>query len=201
MNKSQRSALRLLAVTALVASAVTAVTAQASYIINATETGGDVVLEGSGSIDLGAWSFITTGNNSGGVSGRSTVGVGPVVTTDVYQTPVNFSGPSSIGPGTTFTAPTSAAGDTLRISWSGPFMFVPPGYASEAALAGSATFTGQTFSTLGISSGSYQWTWGSGATADSLTLNVGAVPVPAAVWLFGSGLLGLVGMARRKKVA
>lgn len=27
------------------------------------------------------------------------------------------------------------------------------------------------------------------------------VPVPAAVWLFGSGLLGLVGVARRKKVA
>jgi hypothetical protein len=27
------------------------------------------------------------------------------------------------------------------------------------------------------------------------------VPVPAAVWLFGSGLLGLIGMARRKKAA
>ena len=27
----------------------------------------------------------------------------------------------------------------------------------------------------------------------------GVVPVPAAVWLFGSGLLGLIGMARRKK--
>ena len=27
------------------------------------------------------------------------------------------------------------------------------------------------------------------------------VPVPAAAWLFGSGLLGLVGMARRKKAA
>ena len=27
------------------------------------------------------------------------------------------------------------------------------------------------------------------------------VPVPAAVWLFGSGLLGLVGIARRKKAA
>ena len=28
---------------------------------------------------------------------------------------------------------------------------------------------------------------------------VSAVPVPAAVWLFGSGLIGLVGLARRKK--
>lgn len=29
---------------------------------------------------------------------------------------------------------------------------------------------------------------------------VGAVPVPAAVWLFGSGLLGLIGVARRRKI-
>lgn len=33
----------------------------------------------------------------------------------------------------------------------------------------------------------------------SSELTVSAVPVPAAIWLFGSGLLGLVGMARRKK--
>ena len=33
------------------------------------------------------------------------------------------------------------------------------------------------------------------------TVTVGAVPVPAAVWLFGSGLLGLVGVARRRQVA
>ena len=30
------------------------------------------------------------------------------------------------------------------------------------------------------------------------TGNIGAVPVPAAVWLFGSGLIGLLGLARRK---
>jgi len=29
--------------------------------------------------------------------------------------------------------------------------------------------------------------------------NLSAVPVPAAVWLFGSGLIGLIGIARRKK--
>ena len=27
----------------------------------------------------------------------------------------------------------------------------------------------------------------------------GEVPIPSAVWLFGSGLLGLVGVARRRK--
>jgi len=29
--------------------------------------------------------------------------------------------------------------------------------------------------------------------------DVSAVPVPAAVWLFGSGLIGLVGLVKRKK--
>ncbi len=32
------------------------------------------------------------------------------------------------------------------------------------------------------------------------TLDVTAVPVPAAAWLFGSGLIGLVGIARRRVV-
>ncbi|TCK17584.1 putative secreted protein [Thiogranum longum] len=36
------------------------------------------------------------------------------------------------------------------------------------------------------------------ATWTGITLTPTAVPVPAAVWLFGSGLLGLVGVARRK---
>jgi len=33
---------------------------------------------------------------------------------------------------------------------------------------------------------------------NSASIHVNAVPVPAAAWLFGSGLIGLVGIARRK---
>lgn len=36
------------------------------------------------------------------------------------------------------------------------------------------------------------------ATTASGSVTVTAVPLPAAAWLFGSGLLGLIGMARRK---
>ncbi len=33
----------------------------------------------------------------------------------------------------------------------------------------------------------------------NITVNVSTVPLPAATWLFGSGLIGLVGFAKRKK--
>jgi len=38
----------------------------------------------------------------------------------------------------------------------------------------------------------------SGST-DVLRLSVSQIPIPAAVWLFGSGLIGLIGIARRKQ--
>lgn len=44
--------------------------------------------------------------------------------------------------------------------------------------------------------------WSVDMTAGTLTYtNPTVVPVPAAVWLLGSGLIGLVGIARRQKVA
>jgi hypothetical protein len=38
-----------------------------------------------------------------------------------------------------------------------------------------------------------------GIIYDNLNFDAAVIPVPAAVWLFGSGLLGLVGVARRRK--
>lgn len=61
-----------------------------------------------------------------------------------------------------------------------------------------------------VSTGAYNVSWSSmvsggpfvGQTLDwNLTgvASVSAVPIPSAVWLFGSGLIGLIGLARRRK--
>ena len=57
------------------------------------------------------------------------------------------------------------------------------------------TFEGQTFSSLGLNPGFYQWNWSVAEEAYSYLLTVTAVPVPGAGWLFGSGLLGLIGIS------
>ena len=201
MKKSQQSALRRLAVSTLVtiACAGSAVTAQAAYIVNATEIGGDVVFEGSGSIDLAAWTYL--GWAAGGtafVDADLGVLTGDSAEVDLYNVPTDYSGPTNIGSGTTRTDAQAQTGDMTGITFSDQLLYTPRFYTSDTPLTGTATYTSATFASLGLTPGSYEWTWGSGATADSLTLNVGAVPIPAAVWLFGSGLLGLVGVARRK---
>jgi hypothetical protein len=40
-----------------------------------------------------------------------------------------------------------------------------------------------------------------GYTESTHTFSASAVPVPAAVWLFGTALIGFIGMSRRRKVA
>ncbi len=61
------------------------------------------------------------------------------------------------------------------------------------------SFTGEImYSTSAGSSGSWYSTNQYGFDYASINGSVSAVPVPAAVWLFGSGLLGLIGVATKK---
>ena len=70
--------------------------------------------------------------------------------------------------------------------------------------------SGAAVTTYDAATGAFTATWDSVIVGGSfngnlgqwtMTGNVSAVPVPAAVWLFGSGLVGLAGIARRRKAA
>jgi hypothetical protein len=42
------------------------------------------------------------------------------------------------------------------------------------------------------------WSLSANASGSTYSMTISAIPVPAAVWLFGSGLIGLIAVARRK---
>ena len=71
-----------------------------------------------------------------------------------------ITGPSSFGSGG-FMLATTGTGDIVGIG--GVQLLVPFGYASGTLLSGSATFNNATFSSLGVTPGTYVWTWGTGA--------------------------------------
>lgn len=185
--------------------AVTTAAKASSFVVTMDEVAGNVVVNGSGSIDTADLSFYSQLNNAGS-SIAPTYGylaMGPYGTAFSFDGYNGLSGPTSFGSG----APRSSdggAGDTVSIyagSTAGELIGVPLGYVSGTALSDTQTFDGVTFATLGVTPGTYTWTWDGGA--DNFTLEIGPTPVPAALPLFTTGLgaLGLLGWRRKKKAA
>jgi len=172
----------------------------ASIVINIVESGGNVEASYSGSIDLGATTGLFFSGSGSGFSGYVPNSGAIGFTTDTSaQYTIDLSSWTAFGTGGFGNWDTSS-GDALDL-FANPVLGVPFGYISGTSISGSATKNGSSFVSLGFTPGSYVSTFSNGSNTDSITVNIGAVPVPAAVWLFGSGLLGLVGIARRKKAA
>jgi hypothetical protein len=77
---------------------------------------------------------------------------------------------------------------------------VPLGYVSGTSLSATSTYAGATLLSLGVTPGTYTWTWGTGVHADSFTLDIVAPAVPdsgSTVSLLGCALLGLAALRRK----
>jgi hypothetical protein len=67
-------------------------------------------------------------------------------------------------------------------------------------LSATDTFSGKTFSSLGLTPGTYTYTWGTGGPDHTLTVQIGPVPEPSSALVAGFGALaGLGAWARRRR--
>jgi hypothetical protein len=145
--------------------------AQAGYTVTLQQVGPNVVATGSGTISLTGLTFGGSGSLDPYVSPYSvphplggSIGISTGPTSSAVDSYYGFNEPTSFGT-RGLTAASSGSGDMVGIAttfW-GSFLSVPTGYVSGTALWGRAIYTGKTFATLGVTPGTYEWTWGNGA--------------------------------------
>ena len=183
---------------AAIASALFCANSQAAVIMNLVEDGsGNVVGTGSGTIDTTDLTLGSTINQHATVFPSN----GEIILGPTGNTSCTFysgvTGPTTQFGSGSFTNPSSGSGNLVEINGGTDHLFLPLGYSSGAALSDTDTWNGASFSSLGVTPGTYVWTWGTGPDADSYTLNVGSVsvPEPSATVLCG---LAAVGMIRRR---
>jgi hypothetical protein len=167
-----------------------AVPAKAGFIMTLKESGGDVIGTGSGSFDLSGLEYNFSSHlGSAGIvpsSGFIVFGLGTSETEIDAWTgltmPPDF---GYFGPGNS--SDPSSTGDLVGVLFNE--LFVPAGYVSGTALSNTATFSGASFSSLGVTPGTYIW----GLPNDTFTLEVGAdAPEPGTWGLLGIGIAGLM---------
>jgi len=152
--------------------------------VTIVESGGNVVMSTSGSLNINDLTLVNPSAGPFGFGGlgvstatflMGTNGINAAQYSGFTTTPPNF------GPGGVGGSQTSVSGNIFGVIKQGPTapysLLVPVGYTTGTAISSSQTFTGTTFSGLGLTQGTYTYTWGSGANADSINVVVGGTPV------------------------
>lgn len=182
----------------LVLSATRVAPANSVFLVTLTQVGPNVVATGSGTIDLtGLTSFGSAFASPELYPAHGIMGTGPSGTTDIYT---GSSGPASFGPGSA-AFPSSTSRDPVFLEDFGLGIDVPQGYVSGTSLSSSATFDNATLAGLGVTPGTYTWTWDSGANSFVLHVVGTVVPEPDSLVLLETGVALLAALRIGRKQA
>jgi PEP-CTERM motif len=176
--------------------------ASADVIIDILQVGSDVVATGSGSFDTTDLTVYSVGYNNIAVTGNvgyALLGPGPSGLGGPIESLIGLSGPYSFGSGNYVNA-SSGSGDLFGVQGAFPALYAPAGYVSGTSLSATDTWSDSTISGIGLTDGTYVYTWGSGNHAGTLTVNVGAVPEPS-TWAMMILGFAAVGMVYRRRIS
>jgi hypothetical protein len=139
--------------------------------ITILEVGGDVVVSASGTIDLSGLTYSNTNSNQASMNpDAGYLVIGPNTSTHVTDSYSGLIGPSNFGLsiGTNATSSTGNGAFGIYTVNSPRILIVPTGFTG-GTLSGTSTYASTTFAGLGLSAGTYTWTWSN----DSVTVRIG----------------------------
>jgi hypothetical protein len=145
--------------------------ATGDFTVTVSQVGPDVVWNGSGKFNLAALTSAGTQTISGGYQSSQAIwAIGPVTTVDSYSGTITY--PTVFG--TSQVGVTSNTGSTFGIlpGGSGRLLYVPTGYTSNTTISGTSTYANQTISGMGLTPGTYTWSWGSGGNTSTLVMTI-----------------------------
>ena len=173
-----------------------------AYMVTLEQVGSNVVATGTGAINLTGLNFVeslTTFVSNGVTAASASIATGPSGVTLNINRYTGFTGPTSFGSGAG-TPANPGSGDYVAIAGFVGLLVLPQGYVSNAALSDSMTFNNATFASLGVTPGTYTWTWGTGLPNQNFTLIIGRAGVPdggSTVSLLGFALFGVAALRRK----
>ncbi len=197
-------------------SLATTTPAHGALIYTLSEVGNDVVLEGSGSfiipLSVGGTDPFQLQTQSSTLNRVSILplrgfqtGVLTTASPQGITDLLGVTGPTNFGPGPGFVTTPGVTGTGMlfafyfndnNVGGSNNRVDYQTGYVSGSQFTTGATFANQTFASLGVTPGTYTWTFNT--TGDTITLSV--VPEPtSAVLLAGLGGVALSWRSRRMK--
>ncbi len=175
---------------------------QAAVMIIGEEVGSDVVFTLSGTYDVSQLTLLGTAQINPAVDPSRAVLVGGssgAVTYDFYSGLTSF--PTNLGTGGTDFGVVALSSDfALTRSMDTRLVGVQTG-TTTGTVSGSLTFQNDSYASLGLMAGMYDWTWaGDSATVDirATVTTPSQIPVPASMPLLAGALFGAGWMVRRK---